>query len=90
MSVDGMYFPTPPHSLDVTPGQFFNWILTGLNLEFSLIYTGWHTRGKEPNLPFCLLLARWRIVRFIAFLKVLALGKMQTALSRIWTCFLQG
>ena len=46
--------------------------LTGLNLEFSFYYTGYHTKVKEPSLS-------------NPFVKVLEPCEMQTASGRIWT-----
>ena len=46
-------------------------------LPFSLV--------KEPNLPFSLITALWRIVALISFPRVLALCEMQITSSQIWT-----
>ena len=68
---------------DVTQSKF----LSNLNREFFFSLTSCHTKVKEPSLPYSILIARWRIVGFIPFPKILALCEMQTALSRNWTLF---
>ena len=61
--------------------------LTGLNSEFSFFRTGCHIQVKEPYLHYYLSIAGGRIVGFIPFQRVLALGEMQIASSRSWTHF---
>ena len=57
--------------------------LTGLNSEFSF-YIHYNTKVKECSLPYYLLIAERRAVRFIPFPRVLALSEMQTASPGIW------
>ena len=59
--------------------------LTGLNSEFSIAKTGYHTRVKEPSLPHFLWIAGGKIVGCIPSPGVLVLWEMQMALSSIWT-----
>ena len=79
----GMYLLTLLNEQDVTQGQFFMQILTGLNSEFFFSYINAIQMLKSPVCPTILLIAGGRIVRYIPFPKILALCEMQTALSRI-------
>ena len=56
--------------------------LTGW-IQFSFSKAGCHTKVKEPNLSYYLLVAGGRITGFLSFPRIL--GKMQTASSGIWT-----
>ena len=78
---------TPLHEQDMTQGQVFKQNLTGFISEFSFSESGYHTKIKEPNLPYYLPIAGGRIVGFIPFLRVLALREKPTASFRIWTLF---
>ena len=46
--------------------------------------TGWHTKIKNPGLPYYLSIAKRGMTGYIPFPRELALSKMQTALFRIW------
>ena len=70
--------PTPQYKQYVTKGQFFDQNLAALNSEFSLNLIGCHTMVKEPSLS----IAGGRIVRYVAFPRILAHFEMQTASSR--------
>ena len=73
-----IYILTPLHEQNVIQGQFFKQSLTGLNLELFF---------KELSLPYYLPLGGERIIGFILFPRVLVLCEMQSALSKIQTCF---
>ena len=57
----------------------------GFNSDLFFFMTGWHNNVKEHCLPYYLLIAWKRIVRFIPFPRLLVLHEIQTALFRIWT-----
>ena len=76
-------YPVPPHEQDTT--QCLEWSLTGLNSEFFFTLTGRLTKVKKPNVTYYSSIAWGRILRCTPFPRVLALCKMQTTLSRIWT-----
>ena len=78
-------YPTPPLGQDMTQGQFFKRILTGLNSEFSFSYTSCLSKPEEPSLSYYLPIAGERIIGLIPFPRVLVLWEMQSATSRIWT-----
>ena len=59
--------------------------LTGLNVEFSFSLFNFITKGKEPSLPYYLLIAESRIIGFMSSPIVLALWEMPKILSRNWT-----
>ena len=64
-----VYFTISPLEQDVTHGQIFQWSLTGLNSEFSFSWTGYHTKVKEPSLPYYLPIAGDTLVGCILFSK---------------------
>ena len=66
-----VYLPTPLHAV--------------LNWKFSFSKYSYHTKVKEPSLPYCLFIAGGRIIGYMPFPRVLALCEMQTSLFRIWT-----
>ena len=77
--------PSPrPRCRSYWKRSLVKWSLTGLKAEFTFFYTSCHTKFKEPSLPYYLPKAAERIIRFIPFLRVLALYKMQSVSSRIW------
>ena len=59
--------------------------LKGLNSEFSFSYTSCLTKAEESSLPYYLPIARWRIIGFVPFPRVLVLCEMLSVSSRIWT-----
>ena len=63
----------------------FKQSLADLNSKFSFSSTSCHAMVKDLSLPDYLPIAGGKIVGFIHFLRVLALCKMETASSRIWT-----
>ena len=65
--------------------SIFKRSLTGSNSEVSFSETGCLTKFKKPSLPYYLLIAGGKTIRFIPFPKVLMLCEMQSAVSRIWT-----
>ena len=73
-----MYSPTPLHKQNVTQGNFLKWNSIHLNSIFSFFKTSWHTKVKEPNLAFNLLLTGREIVWLISFPRILALCEMKT------------
>ena len=62
-----------------------NFFLVMFN-RFSVSLTSCLTKAREPGLPNYFSLAGRRIIRFIRFLRVLALCEIQSALTRIWSC----
>ena len=80
-----IYIYTNPSARAVCQQKFnFKRDLTGLNSEFSFSYA-FHTKVKEHSLSHYLLISGRKIFGFLPFPRVLALYKMQTASSRIWT-----
>ena len=65
--------------------SIFKQSMTTLNSKFSFSLTGCNTKVKEPSIPYYLLIAGERIVRFILFPRLFAQCEMQTASFRIWT-----
>ena len=65
--VHEMYAVTQPlhHGKAAITAQFFKQSLIGLNSEFPFSYTGDHTKGNDPNLPYYLHISGERKVRFI-------------------------
>ena len=61
---------TAPHQQDARQGQFYV-KFTGLNSEFSFSYTGFHTKVREPSLPYYLPIAGDRRIGFIPYPSVL-------------------
>ena len=57
----------------------------GLNSMFFFFKTSYHTKIKEPNLPYYLPIAGRSIIRYIFFPKVLVLWEIQQSSFRIWT-----
>ena len=78
-TIDKCIYPTPLHKQDVTQGQFFK----SFNSKFSFSLTVCHTKAKEPNLPYNLIITGERRVHHIYFSRVLVISEMQTALSRL-------
>ena len=70
--------PMPPLEQNETKCQFFKQSITGLNSDFSLFYTGCHTKVKEPSLFYHLPIAEGWIVGFMPFPRVLTLCEMQS------------
>ena len=68
-----IYIPTPLYVEDMKQG----WFLIGLNLEFSVSYTGCRKKGKKPSLPFYLLIVGRRTVVVMLFPRVLVLRDME-------------
>ena len=77
-----IYLPLPARARYDT---IFKRSLTGLNSEFSFSGTGCHTKIKELSLPNYLPTAGGRMIGCIPFPRILALYKMQTVSSTIWT-----
>ena len=63
-----VYLPSPLQR-GCNTKSIFKESLTGLNSEFSLSYTGCHTKVKEPSLPFYLLIIGGKIADCILFLR---------------------
>ena len=63
--------------------SIFKQSLTGLSSEFSFSETGCRTKTEEPNLSYYLPIAGRRIIGFIPFPRVLVLGEIQSALSKV-------
>ena len=66
-----MYLPNSSARAECDTKSVFKWGLTGLNSETSLPLTGWHTKVKEPNLPYYLHITGRRIVGFTLFPRAL-------------------
>ena len=78
------YLPNPSARVGYDTESILKRCLTGLNSEF-FFKTSCPTKAEEPSLPYCLPIARGRIIGFIPFPRVLVLCEMQSVSSRIWT-----
>ena len=77
----------PPHMLDVTLGQFFNWSFKDFNLELSFFYT---SCNKDLSLPYRLPIAWWRNNWIHTFPKVISAMGLENRLTprfeHWWPC----
>ena len=71
------------HEQDMTEEQFF--LMEKNKFEFRVFLLDCYTKFNKPSLHYYLPQAKWRIVRFMPFPRVLVRCPMQRASFRIWT-----